>query len=70
MKQQGYTDSAVANHLVEQGLTKYQPQSIGSRFVRIRKAMATRNEALLDEELSDWHEGEVSILISIVIINN
>lgn len=61
MKQQGYTDRAVANHLTTQGYTKYQPQSISSRFIRIRKVMADRNEELLHEELSDWHEGEVSI---------
>ena len=68
MKQQGYTDDAVAKYLVDQGLTKYKTQSVGSRFTRIKKVLQQKNEELLDEELTDWHDGEVCLPMAMLCL--
>lgn len=61
MKQAGYPDEAVVKRLVEEGRTRYDPKSISSRWQRIRKAVQAAEDELLDEELTDWHEGEVCL---------
>lgn len=60
LKQQGFNDSYVCNALVEKGFTRYSPQSISSRFYRIKKSIQAQHEELLDDGLDEWHEGEVS----------
>jgi len=60
MKRQGYRDEDIVTRLVDQGFTEYKPPSISSRYSRICRKMQERNEELLDEELTDWHDGEVS----------
>lgn len=60
MKMAGYPDADVAQRLVEKGFTRYKPETISNRVVRIKKKSQEYMEKLLDEELSDWHEGEVS----------
>jgi len=59
MKRQGYRDPDIVKRLEDEGLTSYKQTSISSRYVRIKKKMQEKNEELLDEELTDWHEGEV-----------
>lgn len=59
MKQAGYPDEAVVKRLIEESRTRYDPKSIASRWQRIRKAVQAAEDELLDEELTDWHEGEV-----------
>ena len=59
MKKQGHTDETVAKRLIDNGMTRYEPKSIQCRYLRICKKTLEYNEALLDEELTDWHLGEV-----------
>ena len=59
LKQQGYGDDYVSAKLVEEGRMRYVPRTIGSRYLRLRKALEEREEYKLDDELSDWHLGEV-----------
>lgn len=63
LKQQGYPDDFVAKKLVEEGRIRYVPKTVGSRWLRLRKALERAEEDKLDDELSDWHEGEVSLTL-------
>jgi len=60
MKQQGYSNDDIVVRLVEKGLTRYEAGSVACRWLRIRKKTQEYEEKLLDEELTDWHIGEVS----------
>lgn len=62
MKQAGYNDNDVVKRLCDEGRTKYDPKSISSRWQRIRKCLQATEDELFDEELTDWHEGEVRII--------
>ena len=62
MKQRGYKDEDVVERLIEKGFTRYEPRSVNCRWIRIRKKTQEYEEMLLDEELTDWHIGEVRIL--------
>lgn len=59
MKQQNATDHEVANRLISEGRTRYNYKTISSRWIRLRNVLAKREDELLDEDLTDWHEGEV-----------
>lgn len=61
MKQAGYADQDVATRLINDGRTAYDPKSISSRWQRMRKCVQAAEDELLDEELTDWHEGEVCL---------
>ncbi|EME41655.1 hypothetical protein DOTSEDRAFT_107406, partial [Dothistroma septosporum NZE10] len=58
LKQQGYADNYVANKLKEEGRMRYEPKTVGSRWLRLRKLLERIENDRLDDELSDWHEGE------------
>ncbi|KAK4620396.1 hypothetical protein CLAFUW4_11577 [Fulvia fulva] len=58
LKQQGYADVYVANKLKEEGRMRYEPKTVGSRWLRLRKLLERIENERLDDELSDWHEGE------------
>ena len=60
MKQRGYKDEDIVERLIEKGFTRYEPRSVNCRWIRIRKKTQEYEEMLLDEELTDWHVGEVS----------
>ena len=60
LKQQGYTDAQVAQRLVDEGRVRYVPKSVGSRWLRLRKTLEKVEDEQLDDELSDWHLGDVS----------
>lgn len=62
-KQQGYTDEWVAKKLAEEGRVRYVARTVGSRWQRLKKAFVEKEEELLDDDLSDWHVGEVSRII-------
>ncbi|KAI4760602.1 hypothetical protein E4T52_07458 [Aureobasidium sp. EXF-3400] len=62
MKQQGYKDEDIVVRLIEKGFTRYEPRSVGCRWMRIRKKTQEYEEKLLDEELTDWHIGEDEML--------
>jgi hypothetical protein len=59
LKQQGYTDEFVARKLADEGRIRYVGRTIGSRWLRIRKALEAKEEEILEDEFSDWHDGEV-----------
>lgn len=45
--------------MIQEGRTRYVPKSVGSRWLRLRKALAEAEDEKLDDELSDWHVGDV-----------
>lgn len=59
LKQQGWSDEYVARKLAEEGRIRYVGRTVGSRWLRIRKALEAKEEEILEDELSDWHDGEV-----------
>ncbi|KAI9699548.1 MAG: hypothetical protein M1820_007179 [Bogoriella megaspora] len=63
MKQQNWSDRDVAYHLIAQGRINYDRKTIATRWARLRKALAEREDQLLDDELTDWHEGEDEALV-------
>ncbi|EGP90786.1 unnamed protein product [Zymoseptoria tritici ST99CH_1E4] len=58
LKQQGYSDAQVADTLRQEGRVRYTDKTIGSRYLRLRKAVLEKEDEVLDDELSDWHVGE------------
>jgi hypothetical protein len=70
LKQQGYSDKAVAERLAKDGRTAYQAKSVGSRWLRLRQVVREEEEKRLDDELSDWHIGEVSCVTSTTSLRN
>lgn len=59
MKDGGYSNEQICAALVKDGRVHYDKKTVGSRYLRIKSAVAEREEARLDDELTDWHEGEV-----------
>ncbi|KAK5117977.1 hypothetical protein LTR62_004021 [Meristemomyces frigidus] len=62
LKQQGYSDEFVRQKLIQENRIRYNAKTVGSRWLRIRKALAVAEEDRLDDELSDWHIGEDDVL--------
>ena len=65
MKKAAYSNKEIANKLREKsnGAVDYDPKTIGTRAARINKLFATEAEQRIDDELSDWHEGEDEALL-------
>lgn len=59
LKRQGYSDPVICDKLVKEGRTRYKPGTVNSRALRIRRMMEKLEDEKLDDELSDWHIGEV-----------
>lgn len=59
MKNAKYLEKDIAKRLVDEGRIKYNAKTIGTRLARIRKKLQERNDELLDQELTDWHDGDV-----------
>lgn len=66
LKKQGHSDEYVAEKLKEEKRTEYQPKTVNSRWTRLRKLLSQQEDERLDDELSDWHEGEDGQLGEIV----
>ncbi|KAK4962224.1 hypothetical protein LTR28_004634, partial [Elasticomyces elasticus] len=62
MKQQGFSNRRVVDRLVAEGRTKYNEKTIYTRYLRIKRALQLHSDEMLDEELTDWHEGEPELL--------
>jgi hypothetical protein len=62
MKNAKYLEKDIAQYLVNEGRIAYNPKTIGTRYARIMKAVRKANDKLLDEDLTDWHEGDVKML--------
>lgn len=60
MKEAGHSDEVIRDKLIALGMTVYVARSIATRYGSLKKAMAEREDQILDDELTDWHEGEVS----------
>ncbi|KAM0721156.1 hypothetical protein Q7P37_003443 [Cladosporium fusiforme] len=58
LKQQGWSDEFVARKLAEEGRIRYVGRTVGSRWLRIRKALEAKEEEILEDNMSDWHDGE------------
>lgn len=59
MKQNGYKDRDIRERLINEGRTRYHPKTISTRWARLKRCVEAHADELLDEELSDWHVGEV-----------
>lgn len=60
MKEEKFTDKQIAARLREEGRVNYHYKTIGSRWARIKRALEKKNDQDLDDQLTDWHEGDVS----------
>lgn len=67
LKKQGYNDDAVAKQLAIEGYKEYSAKRIQCRWLRLKKIVEQKEEERLDDELSDWHIGEVRQPISALI---
>ena len=59
LKQQGYTDEYVCQKMIQEGRMRYVAKTVSSRWLRLRRALQQVEDEMLDDELSDWHMGEV-----------
>ena len=62
MKQEKRTDRDIAQALKNAGRVDYHVKTIGSRWKRLRIALAAAKDKELDAGYEDWHSIEVSIL--------
>lgn len=60
MKEKGYADKAIAQRLKDENRVAYREKSITTRYARIMRALHEHETKKLDDEVSDWHEGDVS----------
>ncbi|TKA43810.1 hypothetical protein B0A54_05569 [Friedmanniomyces endolithicus] len=60
LKQQGFSDEYVSQKLIQEGRIRYQAKTVTSRWLRLRKALEAAENERMDDELSDWHEDDVS----------
>ncbi|OAP63392.1 hypothetical protein AYL99_02619 [Fonsecaea erecta] len=66
MKEARFLERDIAQALIDQGRTAYNPKTIGTRWRRIKAALQKRQDDLLDADLTDWHEGDDDILLQAV----
>ncbi len=60
MKNAKYLEKDIAKRLADEGRMKYNPKTIGTRWARLKRAMQAKQDELLDGDLTDWHDGDVS----------
>lgn len=60
MKNAKYLEKDIAERLTQEGRINYHPKTIGTRWARIKKVLQRVQDQMLDSELTDWHEGDVS----------
>ena len=60
MKAARYQEVEIAERMKAEGRTAYNPKTIGTRWARLKKALSKRQDELLDQDLTDWHDGDVS----------
>ena len=61
MKQEGSTDRQICNYLRESGRVDYSQKTIGTRWKRIRVALANAKDAELDRGVPCWTVKDVSL---------
>ena len=62
MKNAKYLEKDIAERLAKEGRINYHPKTIGTRWARIKRMLQKVQDQMLDDELTDWHEGDVSAL--------
>ena len=60
MKNAKYLEKDIAERLAKEGRVNYHPKTIGTRWARIKKVLQKVQDQMLDDELTDWHDGDVS----------
>jgi hypothetical protein len=65
MKNAKFLEKDIAQHLVNEGRIAYNPKTIGTRHARIMRAQQKRQDEQLDAELTDWHDGDVSLYLPV-----
>jgi hypothetical protein len=60
MKANGRTEKEIADRLAREGRIRYHSKTIGTRWARLKRAIQQHQDDLMDEELTDWHDGDVS----------
>lgn len=67
MKEAGYSTKEIAEYLRKEsnGEVDYDPKTIGTRYTRINKLLEEQAEQRIDDELTDWHEGEDEELLEV-----
>lgn len=60
MKNARYLERDIAQRLADEGRIKYSEKTIGTRWTRIKRKLQERHDELLDQDLTDWHDGDVS----------
>lgn len=61
MKDANFKEKEIAQKLADDGRIKYNAKTIGTRYARIRRKLEEKNDADLDADLTDWHDGDVSL---------
>ena len=59
LRQENYSDRDIAKKINEEFGVNYQLKSIAAKLPRLAKQKREEEDQKLDEEMSDWHVGEV-----------
>lgn len=59
MKNAKFKEREIAQRLRDEGRTNYNNKTIGTRNSRLQKKLQEKQDADLDAELTDWHDGDV-----------
>ncbi|KAF2016282.1 hypothetical protein BU24DRAFT_480872 [Aaosphaeria arxii CBS 175.79] len=63
MRDKGYSDQQIADHLSKEGRTRYERKSVATRIGRIKLAQAKNIDNLLEQGLKEWkYEDDVRLL--------
>jgi hypothetical protein len=60
VKNAKYLKKDIAAALAREGRTNYHAKTIGTRWARIKRTLQRVQDQMLDDELTDWQEGDVS----------
>ena len=59
LKEQGYTDKAIADMIYQEGYGKLEEKTVATRISKFRAVKQAEQDEKLDDELYDWRVGEV-----------
>ena len=59
LRKENYSDKDISKKLEEEFGLIYKPKSIASRLAKLQKEKQAEEDQRLDEDLDDWHVGEV-----------
>jgi len=61
LKNENHPNEYIAEQLRKHGLVAYDAKTVGSRYIRLIRKIEEREAQRLEDELTDWHEGEVCL---------